>query len=1536
MALRTMNHQEWVAFLTSIDIPQQDADKYSIKFSEQQIHVKHLKFISDEDLQQLFDVKILGHRLAIRHHLDEPNGTPASHNIKPQVTHKPPQLKPNMNSSSFRAFITHWNVYKQLVGLPIDNPNGAAHIFSLACSDYPEIRQTIADYNPEHLLLPEQDYLSLISKLLTAQSTPETYRNKFFNMSQNSEETCQQWLQRLKEIVPDCEFNIPCNQKEGVFHHYDEDILRSKFILGICNMDIKQDLLAKSQDLKTLDQVFTHALRMEATGRDISRVDKTVEGIDNISINDNDEFNRISSYKKSQKVVSRGLVRNAKERPMCAGCGSNQHSSFERSSKCPAWRKTCNNCGKLNHFSKVCRAHQATTADSANALIATVNDNTSNEIELSITLSPENSNKAVSFSVYPDTGATLCVAGLHILRKLGIKLPELQHTTRNIFTATGQKIICIGKFRASLSLGNRSTLQEIFVCRNIKRIYLSRAGCVALGIVHKKFPQPLNPSPSHMHSSSIPQRPKQLPYAPTQANIPLLKEFLLKVFSETAFNNNKECYFPAMKNVPKAHIHLKPGAESRFIPTPNQIAHFRREAAKKLLDQHVKRGIIEKTPIGMATPWCSRMVITPKKSNTVSPKLRMTVDLQHLNSQCIRELHHVESPFKLVSQIPEHTYKTVLDAVDGYQAVELDEQSQPLTTFITPWGSYQFLRLPAGLIDSGDKYTSRYDLIIKDIPRKLKCVDDTLLYDSSISEAFYHTFEYLQTCAENGITLNANKFVFCQKEITFAGFKVTSTGIKPSDNTLRAIREFPTPKSTTDIRSWYGLVRQVAYAHSVSEDLAPLRSLLQHEEGKQPKFIWTDQLQQVFERSKEHIVTSVTEGIKTFDPTKLTCMQCDWSKNGIGFLLLQKHCRCIEPSTTDTTMQPCCKTGWKTVYAGSRFTNPAESRYAPTEGEALSVAWGLKTSRLFTLGCPNLIVITDHKPLLGILNERDLGTIKNPRIRRLKEQTLDFHFSIKFCPGKLHAGADALSRHPVQNPGNIASMCELSAETCERHIESTVQYALDTLGLIAPINESTTIPPLITLDKVVVECLRDSEYMELHHLVTTGFPLLRINVPNHAKLFWPFAEKGILSTFENVVLYNDRIVIPKSLRSYVVKVLHSAHQGCTGMLSRAATTVFWPGMRKEILSFQTNCQVCTKISPSQPREPIQLSPLPQRPFQVICADIFQLNNRYYLIIVDRFSSFLHIFYSRLPPNHKFLEKHLRNIFVRYGRPDQLETDGGPQFQSYEFERFLQTWCIKHRLSSPYYPQSNSRAELGVKTAKRLLRNNTNTDGSIDNDKVACAVLNYHNTPLRDGPMSPAQLLFGRSLPDFLPVHPKLYQLHPYWIRQVKKNRLNHYSRLQKTAMRYNFGTRSLRTLRVGQSVVIQNPSTKRWDRHGLILKVLPYRKYQLRITDTGNLTFRNRRHLKPSNPPHMRRPLSGPMVPTNPTTLSVSDNLPLGRARNGQENQITSPALTNNEYAEPPSTTSLPHEQRPSSGTPRTPLAVRKLRPYNKPGLLEA
>ena len=92
-----------------------------------------------------------------------------------------------------------------------------------------------------------------------------------------------------------------------------------------------------------------------------------------------------------------------------------------------------------------------------------------------------------------------------------------------------------------------------------------------------------------------------------------------------------------------------------------------------------------------------------------------------------------------------------LDAADGFHSVEVDEESQHLLIFITEWGRYMPLRLPQGYSASGDAYTHRMDNITKDAERKLKIVDDSLLYDYSIEESFFHTWDYLTLCAENGI-----------------------------------------------------------------------------------------------------------------------------------------------------------------------------------------------------------------------------------------------------------------------------------------------------------------------------------------------------------------------------------------------------------------------------------------------------------------------------------------------------------------------------------------------------------------------------------------------------------------------------------------------------------------------------------------------------------------------------------------------------------------------------------------------------------------
>ena len=73
----------------------------------------------------------------------------------------------------------------------------------------------------------------------------------------------------------------------------------------------------------------------------------------------------------------------------------------------------------------------------------------------------------------------------------------------------------------------------------------------------------------------------------------------------------------------------------------------------------------------------------------------------------------------------------------------------------------------------------------------------------------------------------------------------------------------------------------------------------------------------------------------------------------------------------------CCKDGWQLVFAGSRFTQNGQPNYVPTEKELLAAAWGLGHAKFFVLGCDKLTVSTDHRPLLGILNDRDLSTISN-------------------------------------------------------------------------------------------------------------------------------------------------------------------------------------------------------------------------------------------------------------------------------------------------------------------------------------------------------------------------------------------------------------------------------------------------------------------------------------------------------------------------------------------------------------------------------
>ena len=401
--------------------------------------------------------------------------------------------------------------------------------------------------------------------------------------------------------------------------------------------------------------------------------------------------------------------------------------------------------------------------------------------------------------------------------------------------------------------------------------------------------------------------------------------------------------------------------------------------------------------------------------------------------------------------------------------------------FITPFGLWRYTRAPQGFLSSRDGYNRRFDAFLSAFERKERCVDDTIHYDSDLEQHWWRTIDFLTRVGQAGIVLNPDKFQFAERSVNFAGFRVSDSTIKPLPKYLNAIRDFPSPSSTTDIRSWFGLVNQVANYAQLRDTMEPFKPFL----SPRFKFSWSPQLEEAFQLAKDAIIRAIREGVEIFDMQRRTCLRPDWSTRGIGYFLPQQHCSC------SSGVPDCCPGGWRIALAGSRFLTSAEQRYAAIEGEALAVAWGLEQTRYFTQGCDNLVVITDHKPLVKIFGDRTLDEITNSRLFRLKQRTLPWRFDIKHLPGKTNHAADATSRHP--SPSGSENSTSLGVSSIPDLVES---------ALMASIRQDTQDIGTISWSLLARETASDTALSSLLKLIEQGTPNLALNNRSLAPL-WP-------------------------------------------------------------------------------------------------------------------------------------------------------------------------------------------------------------------------------------------------------------------------------------------------------------------------------------------------------------------------------------------------------------------------------------------------
>ena len=1452
--VRTQN--EWkVFFQYTLELQKDSAESYAKSFFENEIIGKTVfELIENQTMIMLMALKpshylkllayITTERISAQGTITE---RPNRHSTQKNVAKLPiPKIICNSSQRDFQVFSFNWRMYKDHFNLGHDE---AVRTLYLCAPEEIQDRIIAQMGTEDNSQWEESTLMDTIRDIVTTKLSPIVHIQKFHSMHQKESETCNDFLQRLRAKASACSFLCPhCNK------NISEEHVKHKFVLGLKNKEIQTAAL-KTESIRPgtpLAQLLNEALTIEQSIRDQQTVstskNESVFALEDEDLDTNNVFHMSKQNRMAQNIKP------------CRNCGN----KFLPGHNCPARNIKCHSCGVMGHFQKMCRSHNRNKAPIQNAnkpnryhqhkhnvnsiehsedpsigflMVGSLkSEHPLTEIAVSLsTVIKDGQEVNKQIRVLPDTGANLCLLGPKQLAILGINEAGIYNSNKVLKVAGGSSMETTKHFTATLQLEGKKTDVVIYFCKQVQRFFLSRQACIDLGIVPETFPHPpkdvnvifnmngentVDSRNTSTHSEYQDIKPSLLPISnPTEEDIPKLREYLIKCFSGTVFNNNKP--FPKL-STPPARIHLR---DNYIIPKPAfqpaMVAEHWADSVKRSIDKDVAAGILLKVPFNEPTTWCSRMVVVKKKDG--SP--RRTVDYQKLNQQCLREPVYSTSPFHTARQIPQHTWKSVFDAVDGYHSVEIDEASSKLTTFITPWGRYRYLRFPQGHCAAGDAFNGRVQEILRNIPRLVRIVDDMCIYDDTITGMFRHSWDLLETCAQNGIVLNESKFQFCRKTVDFAGLTVTAESVQPSTKTLAAIQNFPPPTDLTKARAFFGLTNQVQWAYANSEEMTPFRDLVK----PHSTFIWTDELKALFDKCKEKILFQVRDGVKHFDLHRITCLQTDFSQSGLGYLLLQKYCSC-----TMNSAPVCCRDGWKLVFAGSRFTKGAETRYAPTEGELLAISWALNHSHVFTKGSPNLVVVTDHKPLLGILNDKPLNDIKNPRIIRLKEQTLSFNFKVMYNRGKWQRGPDALSRNP---------QC-MSFDIFREHssFEPAAESPSDVVAM-AELHEIVDDGSL-SLKDIGAANRDDPELSALAKIVQQGFP------PSH-DLTDPlvrqyFAIRDDLSVCEdNIVMFQERIVVPKSLRSRVLQILHHAHQGVEGMRARARNTVYWPGLNSAIRQKRADCIICNKIAPSQAKEPLQMMPQPQFPFQFLCIDAFEMRGQNYLAAVDKFSGWILVYHCRgnITSNHVISK--LRLIFEAYGVSEKLFTDGGLPFQSQQMKEFLAKWKVEHVTSSAFYPQGNGRAELAVKTARRIIQDNTGLGGTLDCDKAARALLQYRNTPIKCLGYSPAQLLFHRDLRDSLPTIPTRLRLHKDWNTMANKRERVFKQRNEIVVARYNQTTRSLPILADGCDVWIQDVGDHgRWNRYGTILD-RDGRKYTIRVHGSGRVITRNRRFLRP-------------------------------------------------------------------------------------------
>ena len=834
-------------------------------------------------------------------------------------------------------------------------------------------------------------------------------------------------------------------------------------------------------------------------------------------------------------------------------------------------------------------------------------------------------------------------------------------------------------------------------------------------------------------------------------------------------------------NCKPVKIKLKTDAQPYSISAARRIPFPLYDKVKAELDRMIQDDIIQE--VTEPTEWCSPMVPVPKKSGQV----RICVDLKKLNTAVERERYMLPSLEDIAPKLRGSSVFTKLDASSGFYQIPLDKESQILTTFMTPFGRFCFKRIPFGITSAPEIFQRIMSTMLKDHDGTEVIMDDILIHGKDSSEHDRCVDKVLNTLKKSGLKLNKQKCEFSKEEIVYFGHTINKEGISPNPARIAAITDLEPPNDVKELRRIIGMVNYLGkFVPDLATTMKPMTDLLRDD----TVFQWSPTQDKAFAEIKTRITSTPVLGF--YDPMLPTAVSADASSYGLGALLFQRDGDVVKP-----------------IAYASRTLNDAELKYAQIEKECLASVWACEKFERYLVGLDTFKIQTDHRPLVPIMNSHDLDRVPL-RCQRLLLRLRRFNAVAEYVPGKQLVIADALSRSPLR----VHSVDVDQIEDVETFVATSFQNKSD--AKIAELRRAT---------------MTDEELKMAMQLTRAGWPDYIRDIPVSVQNY--HSARNELSVANDLLIFRNRIVVPKSMREQILDQIHTGHLGVNKCTERAKMCVWWPGIANDIKSKVSKCGFCSKNQPTQQREPLQTTGLPELPWQKIAADLCYVKGQNYLVVTDYFSRYIEIAHLTNITSRQVIVK-MKTMFARWGIPEELVSDNGTQFVSAEFRKFADEYNFKQTTSSPHYPQSNGAAESAVKIAKRILMQ----------DDPHLALLSYRSTTISATGTSPSQLIMGRQVRTNLPV--LRVNLVPKWpdFDSIRKRDASTKASYEKFYNR-RYSTKPLPTLQQGKTVHIKLDGEKQWSNQGTVLSASNHGNRSVVVDTPRGVYRRNRRHVKP-------------------------------------------------------------------------------------------